>query len=113
MPVLYHVSGWAALAAAQPGDVFTLLPGPQGAEGPGVYFSEGTPRFSAAEGARHGVAAVVVLEVQPPYRRWFRSKSSMCRKRNRPRTWHTMGRSLTLRVVKREGILLRCEEVVS
>lgn len=57
---LFHVSGFSELADKGVGDSIVLTPGPQGAEGKGVYFSENVPRFEAAEGARKGVAAVIV-----------------------------------------------------
>jgi len=40
---LFHRSSWSDLADAQVGGEFVLHPGMQGAEGAGVYFSEGVP----------------------------------------------------------------------
>jgi len=89
---LYHVSSWDRLATAAVGDTFVLKPGPQGAEGPGVYFSESDPRFTAAEGAqRAGLAAVVVIPQPLHPRDWYRTKGNVVRKYGRPRTWHSKG----------------------
>jgi len=87
---LYHVSrlSWTGENS------ITLVPGTQCAEGTGVYFAEGQPRITAAEGARRaGYGAVFCLEVTSP-QGWWRSKKCNCC--NRPRTWHTAGRSITL-----------------
>jgi hypothetical protein len=91
-PVLFHVSSirWSGET------VVTLRPGPQGAEGTGVYFSEGQPRFSAAEGTqRSGGGAVFVVSPSSP-KTWWRSKGSAWKKHGRPRTWRTLGVSITL-----------------
>jgi len=110
---LYHVSGWGKLSSASPGDTFTLRPGPQGAEGKGVYFSEEKPRFSAAEGSKGGVTGVVVIPCPESAKGWSRTKNSICRKHGRPRTWHTKGREITLRVCQVSGIFIFCEEVMA
>jgi hypothetical protein len=88
---LYHVSSlrWAGE------ETITLRPGPQGAEGVGVYFSEGEPRFSAAEGARQGTGAIFLIEVVSATG-WWRTKPGIARKHNRPRTWHSAGKSVTI-----------------
>jgi len=92
---LYHVSSWEPLSAASVGDTFVLKPGPQGAEGPGVYFSEREPRFTAAEGAqRDGIFAVVVIPQPLHPRDWYRTKGSVVRKFGRPRTWHSKGKNV-------------------
>lgn len=89
---MYHVSSFPALADMSVGDIFTLRPGPQGAEGSGVYFSESAPRFTAAEGAqRSGVSAVVVIPIPSRPKEWYRTKGSVLRKYGRPRTWHSKG----------------------
>ena len=100
---LFHVSSHPNLKGASKGDIVDLSPGPQGAEGGGVYFSEGIPRTTAAEGAaKHGQTGVVVIEATTP-KGWWRTKSSVCRKFGRPRTWHTSGKSIRLRVKARIG----------
>jgi hypothetical protein len=92
---LYHVSSMPALASISVGDSFTLKPGPQGAEGQGVYFSEGAPRFTAAEGTqRTGVSAVVVIPQPLNVKDWYRTKGIVVRKYGRPRTWHSKGRNV-------------------
>jgi hypothetical protein len=90
---LYHVSGWDLLSTIKEGETFTLLPGPQGAEGKGVYFSEEEPRPTAAEGAQNRITAVVVVFAGS--KGWWLSKSAKARKFEKPRTWHTQGKSLT------------------
>lgn len=100
MATLIHVSGWADLSNVGVGDIFTLLPGPQHAEGVGVYFSEGSPRPSAAEGARNGASAVVSIDADDEDRRWWRTKSGICRKLGRARTWHSAGRPVKCQVIK-------------
>lgn len=98
--LLFHVSGWAELLAAHPGDIVTLLPGPQGAEGRGVYFSEGSPRVSAAEGcARSGSDPITLIVPAPSPQGWWRSKKSVCHKHGRPRTWHSAGREVRIAVI--------------
>jgi hypothetical protein len=99
MTKLYHVSNWTALAVAKPGDKFTLRPGPQCAEGPGVYFSEGVPRLTAAEGAgREGLSAIVEIKCDNTDG-WWRSKSCKSRKFGKPRTYHSYGKEITITVV--------------
>lgn len=97
---LYHVSGWELLATAGVGDVFTLKPGPQGAEGSGVYFSEAAPvAATTAEGThRCGIAAIVVIEVESASG-WWRTKASLAKKFGRPRTWHSAGKNVECKVV--------------
>ena len=95
---LYHLSSWKDLAALKVGDTFTLTPGPQGAEGNGVYFSENEPRaLSSADGVvRSGeLSAVVEIPVDSP-KGWWRSKGSVVRKFKRPRTWHTDNKRMKL-----------------
>lgn len=89
--LLYHVSSlhWSGETE------ITLRPGSQGAEGAGVYFSEGEPRFSAAEGSRQGIGAIFMIRPVSS-KGWWRSKGSAFKKHGRPRTWHTLGTSITL-----------------
>jgi hypothetical protein len=99
---LFHISGWSALASARIGDRFVLHPGLQGAEGRGVYFAEGVPpRGTTAEGTRGGATAVVTIEAEDAAG-WWRTKPSLARKHQRPRTWHTDGKALAC-VVQRVG----------
>lgn len=111
---LYHVSGWGLLATAGIGDVFTLKPGPQGAEGQGVYFSEGAPvSATTAEGThKSGIAAIVIIKVQSAAG-WWRTKASLAKKFGRPRTWHSAGKNVECKVVsieQRDGTrLLVCQ----
>ena len=99
MPKLYHITGWRDLAKKDPGDTFTLKPGQQHAEGPGVYFSQDVPvKVTTAEGtAQSGAAAVVETEASSAAG-WWRTKPSIARKFNRPITWHTDGKSLSCEV---------------
>ena len=104
---LYHLSSWKNLAALKVGDTFTLTPGPQGAEGNGVYFSENEPRvLSSADGVvRSGeLSAVIEIPVDSP-KGWWRSKGSMVRKFGRPRTWHTDNKRMkcTIKDIKMEN----------
>lgn len=80
-----------------------LKPGPQGAEGVGVYFSQGAYRLTAAEGAaRNGYGCIFVIDAPSP-RGWFRSKNSVCKKHGRPRTWHSNGRDVQLTNLRQIG----------
>lgn len=97
MPKLYHVSGWSDLAAKTSGDTFVLVPGPQHAEGAGVYFAEGAVRVTAAEGCRGTPAAIVELAVDSP-RGWWRTKPALARKHGRAITWHSQGANVACRV---------------
>lgn len=90
---LYHVSGWSRLSSIQKGDAFTLLPGTQCAEGRGVYFSEGVPRISAAEGARGVPSVIICIEVEASLG-WWRSKAAKNKKFRKARTWHSMGKGV-------------------
>lgn len=98
---LYHVSAFEDLRAVDVGDSFVLVPGQQNAEGPGVYFSENKPRFTAAEGVNKagGESAVVVIRVSD-YNGWWRTKGSKYKRFNRPRTWHSDGKSMKCIVKK-------------
>lgn len=104
---LYHVSSFKDLENATVGDTFTLAPGPQGAEGKGVYFSQDKPRPSAAEGtAKSGITGVVVIETDSK-QGWWRSKLHFVKKFNRPRTWHSDKKNIILTVKevrKEEGL---------
>lgn len=92
---LYHVSGWSALALCGVGSEFTLRPGTQCAEGVGVYFAEGQPRFSAAEGTGGHPTAVICLDAgEGDAAGWWQSKAAKARKFGKPRTWHSDGKSL-------------------
>ena len=97
---LYHISGWGELSDAKEGDTFTLKPGRQNAEGPGVYFSEGVPvKVTTAEGTSLGAAATAVVETEASGTAgWWRTKPALARKFNRPITWHTDGKSLSCKV---------------
>jgi|GEM_PF-1948996 len=101
---LFHVSGFKEFAEKEEGDSLLLEPGPQGAEGNGVYFSEHAPRFKAAEGAqKQGVAAVIVIEADSTAG-WWRSKGYVTKKFGRPRTWHSDEKDIRLTVKKAELI---------
>ena len=98
---LFHVA-----AIAPEGDAVTLVPGPQGAEGVGVYWAEGRPRMTAAEGARrHGGATAIYVIERPEQgvRDWWRTKGARYKKRGRPRTWHTRGKAIRLTGLRRVG----------
>lgn len=100
MKRLFHISGWRKLASASVGDEFLLLPGQQQVEGEGVYFAEGRiPTPTTAEGARGGVAAVVVIEADGAAG-WWRTKPALTQKFGRPRTWHTDRKPIACRVLE-------------
>lgn len=88
MATLFHVSGWAELADATIGTEFVLRPGSQCAEGVGVYFSEGAPRISAAEGAHMAPSAMICIEASDTAG-WWQSKGAKAKKFGKPRTWHS------------------------
>jgi len=106
--LLYHLSNWADLASAQVGSTFTLRPGSQCAEGPGVYFSEGTPRLTAAEGAKGRPVAAIRIEACLNDASWWRSKGGKAKKFAKARTWHTNGASLQCKVHSISEIELEC-----
>lgn len=112
---LYHASIWSALASAPVGACVVLRPGTQGAEGAGVYFAEGMPRPSASDSCHlaRGIAAIVAISAPEDGAGWWRTKAGLARKFGRPRSWHSQGKSISLRVLSRlehEGIpLLECE----
>lgn len=113
MTTLYHASSWGLLAGASTGQEFALVPGPQGAEGRGVYFAEGLPRPSAADGLRgESPQAIVAIQVADATG-WWRTKAGIARKFGRPRSWHSDGKSVACRIVRREatpsGLVLHCE----
>ena len=103
MAVLYHVSGWQALAASEVGSSFVLHPGTQCAEGVGVYFSEGAPRLSAAEGAKGCPSAIIAIEANESHG-WWQSKGGKAQKFGKPRTWHSEKKSIFATVQQMETI---------
>lgn len=106
---IYHVSGWSLLQNVRVGYTFTLIPGAQCAEGKGVYFSESAPRPSAAEGAANCDNPVTISIVVTDPKGWWRTKGSIVRKFNRPRTWHSNNKAVRCVVVQKQDHLLLCE----
>lgn len=97
---LFHRSSSPDLLEASVGDLFTLKPGPQGAEGKGVYFSEDTPvRPTTAEGTRGGKQTAIVEMDVDGVRGWWTSKGIKSTKFGKPRTWHTDNKDLQVRVI--------------
>jgi len=99
---LFHLSNWGQLADAEPGQKLRMRPGPQGAEGKGVYFSAHHPvKASTAEGTHRtgdkGPKAVLEIEATSA-KGWWRTKPAIARKFKRPVTWHTDGKDLDLHV---------------
>ena len=109
---LYHVTGHRPFAFLKVGDVVTLIPGPQCAEGIGVYFSEGSPRPSAADGAiQNGPQATFAIDIEDDGL-WWKTKAWRSRKLGKPRTWHTNGRAITLEILHvDDGPLYTCKVV--
>lgn len=110
---LYHISNWEALKTAVVGETYVLRPGTQNAEGVGVYFSEGEPRWTAAEGSvQKGVSAVIAIDTPLDATAWWLSKGGKARKFNKPRTWHSAGKNLAITIVSIDTInnlpLLHC-----
>jgi hypothetical protein len=105
--ILYHISSFDDLKNAKIGDNFLFVPGPQGAEGKGIYFSQDKPRPSAAEGTfKKGVSGIIVIEANSATG-WWRTKGHIMRKFNRPRTWHSDKKDILLTVKeirKEEGL---------
>jgi hypothetical protein len=97
---LYHRSNLDKLSSVKNGDKFVLQPGPQGAEGKGVYFSQDkTVRETTAEGtARKPQTAVVVIKT-PSRDGWYVSKTGKTIKYGKPRTWHTENKTINLQAV--------------
>jgi len=96
---LYHRSSMPELQNINIGETFTLSPGPQGAEGRGVYFSKGTPvKPTTAEGTRGGKQSAIVVMQTPARDGWFVSKSSKTKKFGKPQTWHTNNKPISLQV---------------
>ena len=98
---LFHVSGWSSLSDLSPGVSFVLKPGTQNAEGIGVYFSEGEPRPTAAEGSRDSQKHYIKIVVDNS-RGWWRTSPGNVKKFNRPRTWHTDGKSIELKFLGKD-----------
>jgi len=98
--VLYHWSNSKELAQLSPGDIFILNPGPQGAEGPGVYFSTKPVRVSTAEGVgRSDIEKPILVTAyfeNINTKQWWRSKGRKTVKFNKPQTWHSNNASVKL-----------------
>lgn len=109
---LFHVSGWEALRELNPGDVFTLRPGVHNAQGEGVYFSEELPRFTAAEGSRDKAKALIIIVAQDEDG-WYRSRPELAVKHGKPRSWHTKGKSMDLKVLTRHMVDFNGEVIPS
>ena len=77
---IYHVSGWPQLSKLKIGDSFVLNPGPQGAEGKGVYFSEDYPRLTAAEGAKGNPSAIIAVPKPLSKKEWFTTKPGLAKR---------------------------------
>ena len=109
MTKLYHISTHPALKGARVGDMLELRPGLHCAEGVGVYFSEGHPVVeTTAEGTRNKpVTGIVVVEPDAPAN-WWRSKAAKARKFGKPRTWHTAGKSMALKINAIDGQFIYC-----
>lgn len=115
MTTIYHVSNFEKLSSIDIGDTFVLYPGPQRAEGKGVYFSEEKPRVNAADGCRYK-KPTAIIELEPSSAKgWWRTKPGIAKKYNRPRTWHSANRKLYLKVIdisKTNNLpLLKCIEI--
>lgn len=110
MPTLFHVSGWDALQSASVGTSFVLRPGTQCAEGVGVYFSEGLPRLSAAEGAHGKPRAIITIE-PVSVSGWWQSKGAKAKKFGKPRTWHSENKHIECHVVTIEPMEMECGSV--
>ena len=93
---IYHVTAWQEVLQSNGGDEFTLKVGNQNAEGPGVYFSQGAPRYSAAEGstASDDKVVIVISPKEGTFKsQWWRTKGANKKKHGKvglPRTWHTL-----------------------
>ena len=98
---LYHRSSMPELKSIGVGETFTLTPGPQGAEGRGVYFSQSQPvRPTTAEGTRAlGQTAIIVMQ-RPAKDGWFVSKLGKTKKFGKPQTWHTDNKEISFKVTK-------------
>jgi hypothetical protein len=98
---IYHASAWRGFSALTPGAEVVLLPGPQGAEGAGVYFAEEI-RVSASDSCylAGGAMAVFAIQAEESDSAWWRTKKGLAKKFGKPRTWHTAGRKIALRVLK-------------
>ena len=109
MNKLFHISTHPALKKATLGTEFTLNPGLHCAEGVGVYFSEGRPvAETTAEGTRSNpITGIVAIEPGAPAN-WWRSKAAKARKFGKPRTWHTAGKSIVLKVSAIDGQFVHC-----
>jgi len=109
---LYHVTTHPGAASVAVGDVLRLDPGPQGAEGKGVYFSEGKVRVQAADAVQTGGKTITaIIAIRQPEQKgvWYRAKNSAKSARKGARTWHTNGHSLDLIVKSRDGQIIFCD----
>ena len=95
---LFHASSFQGFRSLRAGDVVTLRPGKQNAQGVGVYLSAGAPDVRASDSVHEaGLAVVFDLSVDTD-KSWYASKNSADRKKGRPKTWHTQGRDLSVRI---------------
>ena len=99
---LYHITAWENIPK-EVGAEFILVPGPQCAEGTGVFFSEGKPRPEAADGTYMGSCSALVQITASGREGWWKTKNSICRKFGRPRTYHSRGKSIKCRILDRQG----------
>jgi len=102
MKELYHITNWENIPK-KVGDSFTLKPGTQCAEGMGVYFSDGEPRPDTADGTYMGSCAAVICITAAGNEGWWKTKNSICRKYNRPRTYHSQAKKIKCLILKKEG----------
>ena len=108
MKTLFHCSAWKLLADAEIGQEYTLIPGRQCAEGLGVYFSEGKPRPQSSDSCvLSGMTAIIAIEVSDE-EGWWISKLGKSKKFGKPRTWHSEGKSVSIRVDKIEDGVIHC-----
>lgn len=96
---LFHFSTHPDLIGAEVGTVFWLNPGKQNAEGFGVYFAE-APRKQASDaivtGGKSCTGCVVIH--RPCKTGWWVTSNAQAKKKNRPKSWHSCGSSLELKV---------------
>lgn len=102
MVTLHHLTSWEDVSHASS---FTLHPGPQGAQGVGVYWSVDRPvRPTTAEGLRVGGEMWNVVATDFPIDGWRKGKESLAKKFGKPVAWNSDGKNCLCHVVDRDNI---------
>jgi len=96
---IFHRTTWTGIDQ----EVFTLVPGPQAAQGIGVYWSvDHVAPINTAEGCR-GEEGIIIVCDDYPADGWRKGKSSIAAKFGKPVAWNSNGKSCACTVLCRMG----------